>query len=107
MAPKPISIIAQVAGSGTEASVIVIDPPSEPVLLFNLGVALEDSGRFGEALRSYELCIAHAPDFADAHFTGATLAAGRAEVHKIDAGDKQDKSRDNHKQPDGFYAARR
>jgi tetratricopeptide (TPR) repeat protein len=43
------------------------------VLLFNLGVALEDSGRFGDALRSYDLCIEHAPEFADAHFNAARI----------------------------------
>jgi tetratricopeptide (TPR) repeat protein len=42
-------------------------------LLFNIGVALKDAGRFREALRSYELCVEHAPDFADAHFNAARV----------------------------------
>ncbi len=46
---------------------------NDPVLLFNIGVALEDSGRFREALQSYERCIEHDPDFADAHFNAARI----------------------------------
>ncbi|MGE8450329.1 MAG: tetratricopeptide repeat protein [Pseudomonadales bacterium] len=46
---------------------------NEPVLHFNLAVALEDLDQSREALSSYERCIALAPDFADAHFNAARI----------------------------------
>jgi tetratricopeptide (TPR) repeat protein len=45
--------------------------PDEPVLHFNLGVALDDAGQYREALAAYAECIPLAPDFADAHFNAA------------------------------------
>ena len=47
--------------------------PDDPALLFNLGIALEHSASFREALLSYELGIENAPDFADAHFNAARI----------------------------------
>jgi tetratricopeptide (TPR) repeat protein len=44
-----------------------------PLLLFNLGVALEDAGDLRDALAAYQRCIDEAPDFADAHFNAARL----------------------------------
>src|SRR5260370_42378340 len=44
-----------------------------PLLLFNLGVALEDAGDLRGALAAYQRCIDEAPDFADAHFNAARL----------------------------------
>ena len=47
--------------------------PDEPLLYFNLAVALEDARRFDEALASYERCIQLQPGFADAHYNAARL----------------------------------
>ncbi|MEZ2354922.1 hypothetical protein [Caballeronia sp. RCC_10] len=47
--------------------------PNDPALQFNVAVALEDSGRFREALRSYELCIERAPEFTDADFNAPRI----------------------------------
>ncbi|GAB7541943.1 tetratricopeptide repeat protein [Cupriavidus sp. 8B] len=47
--------------------------PNEPLLHFNLAVALEDQARPHEALTSYERCIQLAPDFADAHYNAASI----------------------------------
>ena len=45
----------------------------DPLLLFNLGVLLEDSDRAGEALGCYQRAITADPDLADAHFNLARL----------------------------------
>lgn len=45
----------------------------EPLLHFNLGIALEDLGRHAEAIESYERCIALNPELADAHFNLARI----------------------------------
>jgi Tfp pilus assembly protein PilF len=45
------------------------------LLLFNLGVALEDAGDLRGALEAYQRCLDEAPDFADAHFNAARLHA--------------------------------
>ena len=47
--------------------------PGEPLMHFNLAVALEDDGLQAEALASYGHCIELAPEFADAHFNAARL----------------------------------
>ena len=47
--------------------------PDEPLLHFNLAVALEDLERIEEALASYERCMALSPGFADAHYNAARL----------------------------------
>ncbi|MGT2495151.1 tetratricopeptide repeat protein [Cupriavidus basilensis] len=49
--------------------------PDEPLMHFNLAVALEDDGLQAEALASYGACIELAPEFADAHFNAARLYA--------------------------------
>lgn len=40
---------------------------------FNLGVAVEDQGRFAEAIAAYERALAIDPCFADAHYNVARL----------------------------------
>lgn len=47
--------------------------PGEPFVYFNRAIALEDVGRFTEAVASYEQCLELAPDLADAHFNAARL----------------------------------
>jgi len=47
--------------------------PAEPLLHFNLAIALEDAGDNEEALAAYERCMKLAPDFADAHYNAARL----------------------------------
>jgi tetratricopeptide (TPR) repeat protein len=47
--------------------------PSEPLIHFNLAVALEDAEQPEAALASYEACIRLAPDLADAHYNAARL----------------------------------
>lgn len=47
--------------------------PNEPLLHFNLAVALEDQARPHEALTSYEQCLQLAPNFADAHYNAASI----------------------------------
>jgi len=44
-----------------------------PLLHFNRAIALEDRHQHTEALRSYEQCLALAPDLADAHYNAARL----------------------------------
>lgn len=48
-------------------------PEPDAVLLFNLGVALEDLGETGEALAAYDAAIAQDADLADAHFNAGAL----------------------------------
>lgn len=47
--------------------------PGEPLLHFNLAIALEDLQREPEALAAYERCLVLAPDLADAHYNAARL----------------------------------
>lgn len=44
-----------------------------PVLLYNLGVLLDDMGRRREAVEVYEATVRHDPEFADAHYNLALL----------------------------------
>jgi tetratricopeptide (TPR) repeat protein len=46
---------------------------TEPLLYFNLAIALEDLDRPAEALARYAECVARDPAFADAHFNAARL----------------------------------
>ncbi len=52
----------------------------QPLLLFNLGVLLEDTGHAAQAIQAYEAAIAADPDLADGHYNLALLheAAGNA-----------------------------
>ena len=52
----------------------------DSVLLFNLGVLLDDQHRGAEALAAYEAAVASDPDFADAHYNLGLLyeSLGRA-----------------------------
>jgi tetratricopeptide (TPR) repeat protein len=47
--------------------------PDEPLLHFNLGIALDDLGRTEQALACYEAAIALEPGLADAHYNAARL----------------------------------
>ena len=47
--------------------------PDDPLLHFNLGIALEDLDRHAEAIASYERCIALDAELADAHFNLARI----------------------------------
>jgi tetratricopeptide (TPR) repeat protein len=53
--------------------------PAHPTAAFNLGTALEDLGRSGDAIAAYERALEADPDFADAHYNLALLCekAGR------------------------------
>ena len=53
----------------------------DAVLLYNLGVLLDDQHRSAEALEAYEAALAADPDFADAHYTLGLLyeSLGRAQ----------------------------
>ena len=46
---------------------------NDPVLLFNLGVLLEDMNRKAEALAAYEAALRSDADFADCHYNVALL----------------------------------
>jgi DNA-binding transcriptional MerR regulator len=46
---------------------------ADPVLLFNLGVVLEDMGKFDEAVNAYQSAITEDPTLADGHFNLARL----------------------------------
>ena len=56
--------------------------PRQPLIHFNLGVALEDAGASREALDSYHACIELAPDFADAHYNAARLHEALGDPHR-------------------------
>ena len=45
----------------------------QSVLLFNLGVLLEDSGKSEPALEAYRAALTSDPDFADCHYNAARL----------------------------------
>jgi tetratricopeptide (TPR) repeat protein len=45
----------------------------DPLLLFNLGVLLDDLGRTGAALEAYQAAIEEDPDLADCHYNLARL----------------------------------
>lgn len=45
----------------------------EPLLMFNLGVLLEDLGQTDAALESYQVAVTEDPDLADAHYNLARL----------------------------------
>ena len=47
--------------------------PSDPTPAFNLGVALQDLGRFEAALQAYKAAIEADEEFADAYFNAARL----------------------------------
>ena len=47
--------------------------PESALLHFNRAIALEDLSQPGEALKSYEQCLALSPDLADAHYNAARL----------------------------------
>jgi tetratricopeptide (TPR) repeat protein len=47
--------------------------PGVALLHFNRGIALEESYRADEALRSYLKCLWLEPSFADAHYNAARL----------------------------------
>jgi tetratricopeptide (TPR) repeat protein len=46
---------------------------ADPVLLFNLGVVLEDMGKLDEAVNAYQSAITEDPTLADGHFNLARL----------------------------------
>ncbi len=48
-------------------------PQPDAVLLFNLGVALEDLGETAKALEAYDAALAEDGALADAHFNAAGL----------------------------------
>ncbi|MBC7954734.1 MAG: tetratricopeptide repeat protein [Cytophagales bacterium] len=56
--------------------------PAEPLLHFNLAIALEDQQRLEEALDSYGRCLALAPDLADGHFNMARLHDKLGQPHQ-------------------------
>jgi tetratricopeptide (TPR) repeat protein len=45
----------------------------DPVLMFNLGVLLEDLGRTGPALEAYQIALGEDPNLADCHYNLARL----------------------------------
>ena len=47
--------------------------PSDPALLFNRAVVLEDLERTDDAIKAYQRCIEFEPDYADAHWNLARL----------------------------------
>jgi tetratricopeptide (TPR) repeat protein len=49
---------------------------NDPLLLYNLGVLLEDLGRGNEALVHYEAALSGDPAFADCHYNLALLCKG-------------------------------
>lgn len=51
----------------------LLETPDQPLLQFNLGVALEDAGRLEQALIAYRRCIELDHSFADAHFNAARI----------------------------------
>jgi tetratricopeptide (TPR) repeat protein len=53
----------------------------DAVLLYNLGVLLDDQQRGEEALAAYEAAVVSDPDFADAHYNLGLLceSLGRAQ----------------------------
>lgn len=46
---------------------------ADPILMFNLGVVLEDLGQAGDAIEAYQSAIAADPTLADGHFNLARL----------------------------------
>jgi tetratricopeptide (TPR) repeat protein len=61
-------------GKHREAELVYRDAKEpDPILLFNLGVVLEDLGKPGEAIVAYRDAIVHDPGMADAHFNLALL----------------------------------
>ncbi|HVS76458.1 MAG TPA: tetratricopeptide repeat protein, partial [Steroidobacteraceae bacterium] len=54
---------------------------ADSLLLFNLGVALEDLGKKEAALESYHAAISEDPNFADCHYNLARLyeSAGKTQ----------------------------
>ena len=46
---------------------------ADPILMFNLGVLLEDLGKTGDAIDAYQSAITEDPTFADGHFNLARL----------------------------------
>lgn len=55
--------------------------PQEPLLHFNLAIALEDQNRLDEALESYAKGLVLSPDMADAHFNMARLHERMGQPH--------------------------
>lgn len=57
---------------------------ADPVLMFNLGVVLEDLGRIDDAIEAYQSALSEDPNMADGHFNLARLyeAQGK-EQHAI------------------------
>jgi tetratricopeptide (TPR) repeat protein len=57
---------------------------ADPILLFNLGVVLEDLGKLDEAMSAYQSAVTEDPNLADGHFNLARLyeAQGK-EQHAI------------------------
>jgi tetratricopeptide (TPR) repeat protein len=53
--------------------------PKDAILHFNRAVALDVMGRFDEAKKSYEACLAINPDYADAHHNLAILLDRRGD----------------------------
>jgi len=47
--------------------------PDHPTAAFNLGIVLEDLGRFPEAVRAYEQAVMADPELADAYFNLSRL----------------------------------
>ena len=45
----------------------------DPVLLYNLGVLLDDMGRKNEAMETYQAALRSNPDLADCHYNLALL----------------------------------
>lgn len=56
--------------------------PSEPLLYFNLAIALEDQQRLEDALESYGKALALDPDLADVHFNLARLHDKLGQPHQ-------------------------
>ena len=48
----------------------------DPVLLYDLGILLDDMGRKNEALEAYEAALRRDPRFADCHYNLALLCEG-------------------------------
>ncbi len=53
--------------------------PEEPLLHFNLAIALEDLGRPADAAAAYDEALRHDTGFADAHYNLARLLEARGD----------------------------
>jgi tetratricopeptide (TPR) repeat protein len=73
------------AGRCHDAALLMFDAagrfPDEPLLHFNLAIALEDQQRLDEALERYAISLALDPDLVDAHFNKARLHERLGQPH--------------------------